>query len=92
MRYLPRMSSVEAVQFDGENVDEIRAACRLVDAAFKAPDGVSPNRKLAIWNAKRGTWDYCAVDDWVVVSEGWARVMKSETFVKEFVAESQVAR
>jgi hypothetical protein len=56
------------------------------------PDGTSPNRKLNVWNAKRGTWDYAGTGDWVVVSEGWARVMKSEVFVKEFVAESQVTR
>lgn len=90
MRYLPRMSSVEAVQFTGDNVDEIEAAARLADAPFKAPDGVSPNRKFAIWNAKRGTWDYAGLSDWVVASDGWCRVMSTDVFVKDFVAESVV--
>lgn len=90
MRYLPRTSSVEAVQFNGDNVAEVEAAARLADAMFRAPDGVSPNRKLAVWNSKRGTWDYAGLSDWVVVSEGWARVLKTDVFVREFVAESVV--
>jgi hypothetical protein len=84
-RYLPRTVSVEAVQFNGENVDEIQAACALADAFFKAPDGVSPNRKLAVWNSKRGTYDYAGLGDWVLVTHGWARVLKSDVFVKEYI-------
>jgi hypothetical protein len=58
MRYLPRMSSVEAVQFDGKNADEVEAACRLADAPFTPPGPGGFTRSLAIWNAKRNTWDY----------------------------------
>jgi hypothetical protein len=84
--YVPRVSAVEAVKFTGDNVDEIIACAMLADPPHKpkVADGVSPVRGIAIWNARRDSWDYVNTGDWCVASDNWARKYDDEMFAKEF--------
>jgi hypothetical protein len=85
---------VDAIRYDGENVDQVKAACRLANVALQLPNDPTLNHlatSIAIWSAD-GIWHYLGVGDWLLRFDEGLRVVGDDLFRVRYVRRADAAR